>query len=51
MLSGTVSAIAAIIKDENPSLTGETSVAKMSLPNINKAAKESNMQSLVLLSN
>jgi hypothetical protein len=50
MLSSTVRDIAALTKSENPSLTVETNVAKMRLPNIDKAAEKSNVQSLVLLS-
>lgn len=50
MLSSTVRDIAALAKNENPSLTVETSVAKMRLPNIDKAAEKSSMQSLVSLS-
>lgn len=50
MLSSTVRDIAALTKSENPSLTVETNVAKMRLPNIDKAADKSNTQSLVLLS-
>lgn len=49
MLSSTVRDIAALAKNENPSLTVETSVAKMRLPNIDKAAEKPSMQSLVLL--
>ncbi|WP_406826355.1 hypothetical protein [Pedobacter sp. KACC 23697] len=50
ILSSTVRDIAALTKNENPSLTVETNVAKMRLPNIDKAAKKSNMQSLLSLS-
>ena len=50
MLSSTVRDIAALTKSENPSLTVEANVAKMRLPNIDKAADKSNMQSLVSLS-
>jgi len=50
MLSSTVRDLAALTKSENPSLTVETNVAKMRLPNIDKAADKSNTQSLVLLS-
>lgn len=49
ILSSTVRDIAALTKNENPSLTVETNVAKMRLPNIDKAAKKSNMQSLLSL--
>jgi hypothetical protein len=47
MLSSTVRDIAALAKNKNPSLTVETNVAKMRLPNIDKAAEKSSMQSLV----
>ncbi len=50
MLSSTVRDIAAFTKSENPSLTVETNVAKMRLPNIDKAAEKSNVQLPVLLS-
>jgi hypothetical protein len=49
MLTSTVRDIAAFTKNENPSLTVEANVAKMRLPNIDKAAKKSNMQSLLSL--
>jgi len=50
ILSSTVRDIAALTKSENPSLTVETSVAKMRLPNIDKGVEKSSIQSLVLLS-
>ncbi|MDQ0639899.1 hypothetical protein QF042_003464 [Pedobacter sp. W3I1] len=50
MLSSTVRDIASLAKNENPSLTVETSVAKMRLPNIDKTAEKLSMQSLVSLS-
>ncbi|NMN36209.1 hypothetical protein [Pedobacter sp. SG918] len=49
MLSSTVRDIAALAKNENPSLTVETNVAKMRLPNVDKAAEKSSTQSLVSL--
>jgi hypothetical protein len=49
MLSSTVRDIAAFTKSENPSLAVETNVAKMRLPNIDKTATKSNMQSLMSL--
>ncbi|WP_412468320.1 hypothetical protein [Pedobacter sp. KLB.chiD] len=50
MLTSTVRDIAAFTKSENPALAIEANVAKMRLPNINKAVKKSDMQSLVSLS-
>ncbi|MFD2581453.1 hypothetical protein ACFSR6_03055 [Pedobacter vanadiisoli] len=50
MLSCTVRDIAALIKNSNPSLTVETQIAKMRLPNIDKAVEKLKMQPLVLLS-
>ncbi|ARS39181.1 hypothetical protein CA265_05640 [Sphingobacteriaceae bacterium GW460-11-11-14-LB5] len=50
MLSSTVRDIAALAKNENPSLTVETNIAKMRLPNIDQAAEKSSMQTLVSLS-
>ncbi|MBO9674298.1 MAG: hypothetical protein J7577_12690 [Sphingobacteriaceae bacterium] len=50
MLSSTVRDIAAVVKNANPSLTVETRIAKMRLPNIDKAAEKLKMQPLVLLS-
>lgn len=44
MLSSTVRDIAALTKSENPSLTVETNIAKMRLPNIDKAVEKSNVQ-------
>ncbi len=49
MFSSTVRDIAALTKSGNPSLAVEANVAKMRLPNIDKAAKNSNMQSLLSL--
>ena len=50
MLSSTVRDIATIAKKENQSLTIETSIAKMRLPNIDHTADKTNTQSLVSLS-
>ncbi|MCX2492927.1 hypothetical protein OQX63_05550 [Pedobacter sp. PF22-3] len=50
MFSSTVRDIAALTRNENPSLAVEANVAKMRLPNIDKAAKNLNMQSLLSLS-
>ncbi len=48
-LSSTVRDIAALTKNENPSLTVENNIAKMRLPNIDKAREKSKEQTLVSL--